>query len=460
MDKLERILREHRHYFQTGATRSVPSRLKTLKTLKVLLKREGDSLAEAIGKDLGRCWLEAWTSEPGLVLGDLRHVMQRLPFWNMKRPLRLSPLMIPGYASSSRKPYGTALIIGPWNYPAGLLLAPMVSALAAGNTVILKPSERAPATSALLRKIMEEYFHPGIVSVVTGGGEEARWLVRNAADIVCFTGSGSTGKKVMEDASSRPIPVILELGGANPCFVDFDANLKEAARRIAWGKFFAAGQTCLAPNHVFVHESIHKAFLHEMVMAVKDFYGEKPENSPDYGRIVDQAAWESLSSFLSMGNPVCGGYGMKEQLFIAPTVLSGVQEDSPLFSQEIFGPVLPVVPCKSVEKAMLLTGTGDFSPLTAYGFSARPSKMKKLLLRTVRAGSVTVNGTLHRIVSSSFGFGGVGGSGFGRYRGKEGYRNFTWEQVVLAKSPRFEMPMIYPPYKIGRRMVRMLGKLF
>ncbi len=460
MKHLETILKNQRDYFGTGATRSTSARRKALKTLVKMVKREGDSIAEAIGKDLGRCWLEAWSSEPGLVLGDSRYALNRLFLWNMKKLQRPSPLMIPGFVRSSREPYGTAVIIGPWNYPAGLLLAPMVSALAGGNTVILKPSERAPATAALLKSLIDEYFHEGLVSVVTGGGEEAGWLVRNAADIVCFTGSGATGKKVMEDAASRPVPVILELGGANPCYVDSDANLKEAAKRIAWGKFFAAGQTCLAPNHVFVHKSVHEDFLRVMAKTVKSFYGDVPENSPDYGRIIDEIAWDSLEPMLSMGTPVCGGYGNREDLFIAPTVLGKIPENSPLLSREIFGPVLPVVPCESVERAMSLAGTGDSSPLAAYGFSKQSRRMEKLLKKNVRAGSITVNGTLHRIVSSSIPFGGVGGSGFSRYRGAGGFRNFTWEQVVLTKCPSMEMPMVYPPYRIGRRMVRLLGRFF
>ena len=460
MDHLEIILKTQRNYFDTGATRSTSARRKTLRTLAKMIKVEGDSIAAAIGRDLGRCWLEAWSSEPGLVLGDLRYAMNRLFLWNMKKPQRPSPLMIPGFVRSSREPFGTAVIIGPWNYPAGLLLAPMVSALAGGNTVILKPSERAPKTAELLKNIIGEYFHEGLVSVVTGGGEEARWLVRNAADIVCFTGSGGTGKKVMEDAASRPVPVILELGGANPCYVDSDANLKEAAKRIAWGKFFAAGQTCLAPNHVFVHRSVHDDFLRIMARTGKNFYGDVPENSPDYGRIIDDIAWDTLEPFLSMGTPVCGGYGNRDDLFIAPTVLGNVPENSPLLSREIFGPVLPVVPCESVERAMSLAGTGDSSPLAAYGFSKRSGNMKTLLTKNVRAGSITVNGTLHRIVSSSIAFGGVGGSGFSRYRGFEGYRNFTWEQVLLTKCPGMEMPMVYPPYRIGRSMVRLLGRFF
>lgn len=460
MESLAALLEIQRRFFRSGATRPLSARREALKKLKAAMEEHGDLLAGAIGKDLGRCWLESWSSEPGVVLADTRHALKHLFFWSLTRYFKPSPVMIPGFVRSRREPFGTVVIIGPWNYPAGLLLAPMVSALAGGNTVILKPSERAPETAAALKTIIGEYFDEKLVAVVQGGGDTARWLVRNAADMVCFTGSGDTGRKVMADAATRPVPLVLELGGVNPCYVDSTADIRETARRIAWGKFFAAGQTCLAPNHVYALPEVFNDLLEELKKAVSDFYGEKPENSPDYGRIVDLAAWNRLAPMLNQGEAVTGGYGNREDLFIAPTVLTGVSPDSPLLSEEIFGPVLPVIRCSSVEEAMESCGTGDSSPLAAYGFSGKPREMEKLLKTSIRAGSLTVNGTLHRIVSSSIGFGGVGGSGFGRYRGREGYRSFTWERVVLRKNPVIEMPMIYPPYKISRKLVRMLARFF
>ena len=336
----------------------------------------------------------------------------------------------------------------------------MVSALAAGNTVILKPSERAPHTAAALQKLIREYFPSEIAAVVAGGGEVARSLTREVADIVCFTGSGPTGRKVMADAASRPIPVVLELGGANPCFVAADSPMTQTARRIAWGKFFGAGQTCLAPNHVFVETEAESRLLEELEQAVRDFYGDDPESSRDYGRIIDDHAWDRLEPMLQMGRPVTGGSGSRSRLFMAPTVLTDVAADSALTREEIFGPILPVIPCESLAEEMSRTGTGDSSPLAAYGFSSRAAEMERSLLERTRAGSVTVNGTLHRIVSSSIGFGGVGGSGFGRYRGIEGFRNFSWEQVVVRKSARFEMPMLYPPYRVGERLIKLLSRFF
>ncbi len=293
------------------------------------MEDRGDHLAEAIGNDLGRCWLESWSSEPGVVLADTRHALKHLFFWSLTRYFKPSPVMVPGFVRSHREPFGTVVIIGPWNYPAGLLLAPMVSALAGGNTVILKPSERAPKTAGMLKTIIEEYFDEELVAVVQGGGDTARWLVRNAADMVCFTGSGDTGRKVMADAATRPVPLVLELGGANPCYVDSTADLRQTARRIAWGKFFAAGQTCLAPNHVYAVPAVHEKLLEELKKAVDDFYGEKPKDSLDYGRIIDQTAWNRLAPMLHQGEAVTGGYGDREDLFIAPTVLTGVSPIPP-----------------------------------------------------------------------------------------------------------------------------------
>ena len=433
---------------------------KSLKTLQRMLLDRGEDIASAIGRDLGRCWLESWSAEPGLALADTRYALSRLRSWRRPCRLRLSPPMIPGRVRGIREPYGIAVIIGPWNYPAGLLLCPMVSALAAGNSVILKPSERAPETAAVLKDVIGEYFSPETAAVVSGGGEIARRLVSEVADIVCFTGSGPTGRKVMAGAAQRPVPVILELGGVNPCFVDSSAHLRNAARRIAWGKFFGAGQTCLAPNHVFVQRSIHNEFLNELAAALKDFYGQDPFDSQDYGRIIDTAAWDALEPLLRLGRVFAGGETSREDLYIAPTILVDIDENSSVLKREIFGPILPVVPVDSIDKAAAATGTGDRSPLTVYGFSSRGREMERMLRNVTRSGSITVNGTLHRIVSSSIGFGGVGGSGFGRYRGKEGFRAFSWERVVLRKSGRFEMPRLYPPYRIGRKFIKMLSRFF
>lgn len=263
----------------------------------------------------------------------------------------------------------------------------------------------------------------------------------------------------MEDAASRPVPVVLELGGRNPCFVDADADLRSSARRIAWGKFFGAGQTCVAPNHIFVHRSIEQDLLAELARAVEDFYGEDPAVSPDYSRIIDRQAWQRLDGLLGEGRVVVGGRGDEEDLYIAPTVLTDLDRDSPLLREEIFGPLLPVVGCDSIRQEIERVGATEAS-LVAYGFSRDAKGMERALRDNVRSGSVTVNGTLHRIISSSIGFGGVGASGFGRYRGIEGFRQFSWERVMLRKHPRLEMPMLYPPYRVGRRVAKLFSRLF
>lgn len=460
MNDLKELAAGQKRYFDEGRTMPISSRKASLRTLRRMLDQDGELLAGAIGRDLGRCWLESWSAEPGLVLAEAAHALKRLGSWSRPNRQRSTPAMLPGSVMSRRIPFGTALIIGPWNYPAGLLLSPMVSALAAGNTVILKPSERAPETAMVLQEIIGSHFPPELVSVVRGRREETRWMIRNAADIVCFTGSIPTGRAVMAEAASRPVPVVLELGGVNPCFVDGDAVLRQAARRIAWGKFFGAGQTCLAPNHVLVEGSVEKAFLGEIRKAVSDFYGADPSVSPDYGRIIDEDAFDRLEPMLREGTPVTGGNGRRQDLYIAPTVLGGISRDSFLLKEEIFGPVLPVVSCDSIEEEIGKYGSGAESPLIAYGFSRNSRRMEGLLADSLRSGSITVNGTLHRIVSSSIGFGGVGQSGHGRYRGEEGFRQFTWEQVILRKNPRFEMPRMYPPYRIGRRFVKMLSRFF
>ncbi len=439
-----------------GALRTVRDRLEALRAMRRMVDEGGDLLAEAIGRDLGRCWLEAWGSEPGLVLADISRVLRRLRGWSRGRRYPLSPLMLPGRARGERVPYGVAGIIGPWNYPAGLLLSPAVSALAAGNTVVLKPSERAPETADALARLVAGHLPPEQVTVVTGESDVAKALV-DLSDVVVFTGSVPVGRLVMERAGRRPVPVVLELGGVNPCYVAADADLGRAAERIAWGKFFAAGQTCLAPNHVWVERPAFEPFLERMRETVERFYGSDPQASPDYGRIIDRRALERLEPMLSEGEAVTGGSADAEDLYVAPTVLRGVDRGSRLLSEEIFGPILPVLPCGAPEREMRRV-QGDGLPLIVYGFSRSTRRMESMLRELTDSGSVCVNGTLHRVASSAIPFGGAGSSGLGRYRGYGGYLELGRERAMVRKSPRFEMPMLYPPYRIGRKLVRLLGR--
>jgi aldehyde dehydrogenase (NAD+) len=442
--------------FDAGTTRSLDWRREQLKGLrKMLTEREGE-LLDALAADLGKPRLEAWATDVGFVLNEVDLALKHLRRWTKPQRAHTPLVTKPARARIVAEPLGVVLVIAPWNYPVQLALAPLVGAIAAGNAAVLKPSEIAPHTSAALAHFLPEYVDPEAIAVVEGGVAETKALLAERWDHIFYTGNGRVGRVVMEAASRHLTPVTLELGGKSPAIVDASANLEVAARRIAWGKFLNAGQTCIAPDYVLVDKSLADQLVELIRRAVFDFYGNDPKASPDYARIVSDNQFKRLNGLLGSGTAVVGGETDKATRYIAPTVLRDVGPDSPAMQDEIFGPILPVLPVDGVDEAIGFVNAHD-KPLALYVFAGDKAVADRIVERT-SSGGVCVNATLYHVAVPDLPFGGVGESGMGSYHGKASFDVFSHAKPVLKKSVRPDPDLAYPPYteKKERLMRRFL----
>jgi len=448
-----------RRVFRSGLTRTYAWRRGQLLALRSLLIEGEKELAAAVHADLGKSAAEFFLTEISFVAGEIRHALKHLGSW-MRPAGRIVPLhYLFGSASVCHEPHGVVLIIGAWNYPLQLVLAPLVSALAAGNCVVLKPSESAPRTSAVIAGLAGTCLDSRAVRVVEGGHAETRLLLEHRFDFIFYTGSRSGGRDVMLAAARKNVPVALEMGGKNPCIVERDANLAVAARRIVWAKFLNAGQTCIAPDYLLVHHEVEARLLILMQEAISEFYGSDPAASPDYSRIVNDRHFLRLESLLRSDRIVSGGQHERAARYIAPTIIRATAA-SPLMQEEIFGPLLPVLTYTSIDQAIDCIGERD-DPLAIYLFTESRS-LKKLVVRETRSGSFCCNDLLFQSAIHSLPFGGTGMSGFGRYHGKAGFETFSASRSVLFKSSFPDPGLRYPPYNRGkfsilRKIVRFLG---
>lgn len=435
----------------SGKSRAKARRLRMLKTLERLLHDNRKAILVALETDLRKPPMEAYAADIAPVLVEIRIARRKLSQW--MRPIRTPTSLLnwPAHSSHVPQPYGTALIIGPWNYPFGLVLSPLVSALAAGNSAIIKPSEYAPASSATLASLCQDAFDPADVACLTGGVETARQAIAAGPNIVFFTGGSNAGRAIMGQCADRLIPVVLELGGCNPCIVERDTRIDTAAARIAWGKFFNAGQTCLAPNTCYVHRAVKDELIGALSRTIRRFYGSDPHASPDFARIVNRHHCERLQGLLQQPHQLhVGGDTNVDECYIAPTVLESTQQNSPLVEEEIFGPILPIVAYEELE-TVLQTIRRRPPPLAVYAF-AESEHIRRLISDKTVSGSLCINGTLHMAVSPRMPFGGVGKSGMGRYHGKAGFDAFSYRRAKLEKNPRWEVPLVYPPYRTPTRL--------
>jgi aldehyde dehydrogenase (NAD+) len=432
--------------FERGLTRPLSFRKTQLLALKHMLAVGEDELLAAMRADLGKPAVEARLTDLGVVGAEIDVLVSHLESW--ARPERVGiPLALqPGHATIIREPLGVALVIAPWNYPVQLLLVPMAAAIAAGNCVVGKPSEIAPATSAALARLVRRHLDHRAVSIVEGGPAETQALLAQPFDTIFYTGNGRVGRIVMEAAARHLTPVTLELGGKSPALVDADADIEVAARRIAWGKFLNAGQTCVAPDYVLVHERVEHELVEALRRTVAAFYGSDPKASADYARIVNDCHFERLTGLLAAtsGSVVLGGEHDKSERYLAPTVVSGVSEDDALMDEEIFGPILPVLRVAGMDEAVGFVASRP-RPLALYVFSSSKATVDRVLCRT-SSGSVGVNLTLQQVAVPHLPFGGVGASGMGAYHGRQGFETFSHRRAVLAKPTRVDPPVQYPPY--------------
>jgi aldehyde dehydrogenase (NAD+) len=438
-------IQRQRTFFQSGGTRSLEFRRAQLRRLHEALEANESALLAALHADLRKSAHEAWAGELGFVLSDLRHALRHLPGW-MNPERRRTPLLAwPARGFVQPEPYGVVLIIGPWNYPLQLLLSPLAGALAAGNCAVLKPSELAPHTAAALAKLVRENFAEEYVAIVQGEREVAEALLRERFDKIFFTGSTNVGRAVMAAAAQHLTPVTLELGGKCPCLVCADAPLDITARRIAWGKFMNAGQTCVAPDFVLVDRRVREGALAALRRALQQFYGEDARKSPDYGRIINRRHFDRLSRLLEAGRIAHGGQRDAEDLYLAPTILTDVPLDAPVMREEIFGPILPVLDFDTLDDAIALL-RGRPTPLGLYLFTNDRAAQARVLAET-RSGGVCLNDTILHILGKDLPFGGLGESGMGEYHGKAGFDCFSHRRSVLHRSLAFDPRLRYPPVR-------------
>ena len=432
-----------KEYFQSGATLPLEFRLAQLRSLYRGIKRFEPQILEALRSDLGKSAEESYMSEIGMCLTEIRHTARHLREWS--RPRRVpTPLMhFPGSSRIVREPRGVCLIIAPWNYPFLLAVGPMISAIAAGNCVTLKPSEYAPATAAVLEKMLDVCFEGRFCRTVTGGAEVSAAETARPYDMIFFTGSTAVGRKVMAAAAQNLTPVVLELGGKSPCIVDETADLPVAAARIIWGKCLNSGQTCVAPDYVLVARSRKDALIREMQKAICRFYGEDPCENSAYPRIVNERHFDRLAAMLPE-DPAAGGRVDRESLKIEPTLIETTLNDqSPLMTEEIFGPLLPIVPYDNIHEALGYILSRP-RPLALYLFS-RNRKLQRRVVETIPFGGGCINDTISHITTPYLPFGGTGDSGMGAYHGRCGYETFTHAKSILSKPFRPDLPVRYPP---------------
>ncbi|MCI8623236.1 MAG: aldehyde dehydrogenase [Provencibacterium sp.] len=450
------LVEQQQKFFATGATLPVDYRVRQLRSLYQVILLNEERIAGALQKDLGKSDQEAYLTEIGLVLSEISFVLRHIGRW--ARPRRAPFSLATAFSSGSVRPepYGVALILAPFNYPFQLALMPLISALAAGNCAVIKPSEYAPETAAILSEMLNNNFEQRLCAVETGGPETAKALLQEDFDYIFFTGGRSVGQQVYAAAAQNLVPVTLELGGKSPCIVEKTADLDAAAKRIVWGKFLNAGQTCVAPDYLLVQEPVHEELIARMREYILQFFGERPEKNPNYPRIVNEAHFERLQEMLGEGTVVAGGQTDPDTLRIAPTLLENAPFYSKVMSDEIFGPILPVVEFSTLEQAREYIALHE-KPLALYLFT-RSRAAEREILQRVPFGGGCVNDTMMHLSSHTLPFGGVGASGIGQYHGKAGFDAFSHFKSVLKKWPVLDIPMRYPPYGRAKPIMKRILK--
>lgn len=441
------IVQAQRQYFQTGATLPVAFRLEQLKKLRSALKRYEVELEAALTADLGKSDYEGFMCEVGLVQSELGYMLRHTR--RLARERRVPTPLAQFHARSYRKPspYGSVLIMSPWNYPVLLTLDPLIDAIAAGNTAVVKPSAYAPATSALLEKLLGELYPPEYVAVVTGGRAENAALLEETFDLVFFTGSQEVGKEVLRHTAETLTPAVLELGGKSPCIVDDTAGIPLAARRIVFGKYLNCGQTCVAPDYILCHRSVKDRLVAAIAGEIRRQYGDTPLTDPDYGRIVNEKHFSRLLGLLDQSKVVAGGGFDRTALKIEPTVLDNVTWDDPVMGEEIFGPILPILTFDTLDEVEVMLRPRP-KPLALYVFSSNEKNIRRLTSR-LNFGGGCVNDVVIHLATSAMPFGGVGESGMGGYHGAAGFETFSHFKSMVDKKTWMDLPMRYQPYRRG-----------
>ncbi|MCD7954320.1 MAG: aldehyde dehydrogenase [Lachnospiraceae bacterium] len=492
--QIREIVEKQRTYFASGATLNVEHRLNAIGRLKSCIRKYEDEISDALKKDLGKSPSESYMCETGLTLSEISYMQRHTRSYARDKTVWTPLAQFCSHSFIKPSPYGVVLVMSPWNYPFLLTMEPLVDALAAGNTVVLKPSAYSPNTSALIAKMISECFEESYVAVVTGGREENRYLLQEHFDYIFFTGSKSVGREVMRRASDHLTPVTLELGGKSPCIVDRTANLKLAAKRIVFGKYLNCGQTCVAPDYVYCDPTIKDELIAQIRLQIRRQFGKQPLQNEDYGKIINRKHFDRIRGLIDdtvaagkdcgptddadavaaenrsasaadqgasgsrrrSGNRriVAGGHSDTQTLRIEPTVIDGVTFDDPIMQEEIFGPVLPVLTYQSLDQAVAKINSMEH-PLALYFFT-RSRGSARMVMSKCRFGGGCVNDTVIHLATSEMGFGGFGESGMGSYHGKKGFDTFSHSKSIVDKKLWLDLPMRYQPYKkMFDTMIRM-----
>ncbi|MGV7929095.1 MAG: aldehyde dehydrogenase [Spirochaetota bacterium] len=456
MDDFAGAVESQREYFLSRATVDVGFRIEMLTRLKKAILKYERKLNESLKKDLNKSPFEAYVTEIGFVLEEISYHIRHLKEW--ARPTRIRTDLVNFHARSYilHEPYGVVLIMSPWNYPFQLLADPLVGAISAGNCVVLKPANYSEHTSETIIEMISETFDPRYIRIFGGGRDVIQRMLDVRYDFIFFTGGPHLGRIVMEKASRFLTPLALELGGKSPCIVEDDADLDVAARRITHGKLLNAGQTCIAPDYFLLHSKIRKEMIEKIKRCVIRSYGEDPQQSPDYGRIINRNQFEKLAGLIGTGNVVFGGRVDERDRYIAPTILDGVKPSDPIMQEEIFGPIFPIMEYNDLDEVASFIN-GREKPLAFYFFTSSRKKEKRLLAMTSSGGGC-VNDTMLHLTNPRMPFGGVGNSGMGRYHGKFSFDTFSHHRSILAKSTWIDMPLRYPPYGNKLRLAKLFFK--
>ncbi|MDZ8104493.1 MAG: aldehyde dehydrogenase [Nostoc sp. DedQUE12a] len=453
LSNIGEIIQHQREFFQTGKTKDINFRIEQLQKLKQAIIEHEQEIIEALQADLYKPVVETYLTEIA-VIKEIDYAIKHIKTWTKPKK---APVSLDFFSYSARiypEPVGVVLIISPWNYPFQLAISPLVGAIAAGNCAIIKPSEIASHTSGIVTKIITKYFQQAYIAVVEGGVEASQKLLAEKFDHIFFTGGTAIGKIVMEAAAKNLTPVTLELGGKSPCIVDTDINVEHTARRITWGKFINAGQTCIAPDYLLVNKNIKKDLIDGLQKNLKEFYGENPANSPDYARIISQKHFDRLVKFFEDSKVIVGGETKSSERYIAPTIIDNVSLEDSVMQEEIFGPILPIIEYSDIAEAIALINSRP-KPLALYLFSQNKNLQKRVLQET-SSGGVCINDTIMHVGVPSLPFGGVGDSGIGNYHGKASFDTFSHHKSVLQNSFWLDLKWRYAPYQNKLPLIKKL----
>ena len=453
---MTQIYQKQKEYFRTGVTLDVSWRSKQLQALYDLIVQKEKDITDALYKDLGKSAEESYMSEIGMVLSEITHMKKHLKRYSSRKYVSSPLAQFPSISYEQAVPYGNVLIMSPWNYPFLLTMDPLVCAIAAGNTAVLKPGPDSPHTNQVMKEIIRELFCEEYVCLVEGGIETADQLLNDPFDLIFFTGSTMTGRKVYEAAAGNLIPVVLELGGKSPCIVDETADIGLSAKRIVFGKYLNCGQTCVAPDYVLVHESVHDQLITEMKKQIVAQYGNDPLSSSCYGKIISKRHFTRLQGLIDQKKTIYGGRMDESSLRMEPVIMDHVSWSDPVMQEEIFGPILPVLTYRDYNEMVSLLQEKP-NPLALYLFT-KNKELIRIVDQKLRYGGGCINDTIIHLASDSLGFGGTGESGIGKYHGKYGFEAFSHTKSIVDKKCWLDLPMRYAPYT--NRMYNRLIRLF